>query len=80
MRHSFKFAVSGVLLATAGCASVPADNITACTNALLSANTSNPATLLAVAASTPACQALAQDIIQSIISKVGAQQRARGLR
>lgn len=70
------------LLVLGACAQVqqPASDAVACATALLAVNSSNPVVLASTAASTPACVGLASDVIQAIVSRVSAQQRARGVR
>lgn len=58
-------------LAVTGCAgfTVPTD-LDACAAALISANTTNPSKLLAVAAGTTACVRLSKDIIDRLVANI----------
>ena len=67
-------------LGSCSTSAVVTSDVTACTQALLAAGTINPATLLSIATSNPACIGLATDIINGIITNVTAQQKARGIR
>lgn len=63
-----------------GCSALTAsDNLTTCEQALIAAGTINPITLFKVATSTPACVAVGEAAIQSLIAKVVPMQRARGV-
>lgn len=66
--------------ALAGCSALTAsDNLTTCEQALIAAGTINPITLFKVASSNPACIAVGEAAIQSLIAKVVPMQRARGV-
>ena len=67
-------------LALASCGGVPTDNLAACAVALSAAGSASPSVLLQTALATPACQALASDVLQQLIGRVSAQQYARGFR
>lgn len=54
-------------------------NLVACGEALLAGASSDPVRLLAVAASSPACQGLASDVIQQLVQQVSVKQRSRGI-
>ncbi len=63
-------------LALAGCAGVPAGSVStetnavACMTALLATGNWDPIALASIAATTPACQALAATILSDIIGQV----------
>ncbi len=66
-------------LGLAGCQSAITGDLAGCAAALLAAGSTSPAELFRVAASTPACQGLAADVLQRLIPTVAAHQKSRGM-
>lgn len=73
------------LLPLAGCGGTTTSPIAlgdaaVCATALLAAGVASPAALLPVALATPACAALAAEVMQAVIADVSKKQLARGIR
>jgi hypothetical protein len=68
------------LAACGGQTTVSTGDTVGCASALFAAGIASPAALLPIALATPACAALASEVIQSIIADVSKRQYARGIR
>jgi hypothetical protein len=79
-----RYLVAFLPLGLIGCGGVTqgpiAGDATACAAALFAAGVANPAALAIAAATTPACQNLAQEVLQAVIADVSKKQYARGVR
>lgn len=71
------------LLPLAGCGGqtpIVTGDAVGCASALFAAGVASPAALLPVALATPACRALAAEVMQAVIADVSKKQLARGVR
>lgn len=70
-------------LALAGCGGqtqIATGDAVGCASALFAAGVASPVALLPIALATPACAALANEVLQAVIADVSKKQHARGVR
>lgn len=70
-------------ISLSGCSAITPSVVgdaSACASALFSMGTIDPAAMALAALSSPACQGLATDVIQGIVTQTQQKQLARGLR